>query len=251
VTPVRRVRGLCVIAAAVLATVLLAGCKVDTRVEVTMRRDGSGTVKARIMLDAQAVQRLTADVHLDRAVPLADVRAAGWKVSPWVIAPHGGRVLTLTHDFVDQADLEQRLVDLSGPKGILGGARITRSHGWFRAKESITIAADLRHVGAGVRSDPKLAARLRDAGLDLGTLDAQLRSRLNQSLRVTIYVIAPDGESNIVHLTAGNRGSVTAWSEQTDTTRIVLLAAGVGILFLEIVVMAVILVTRWRRRRTS
>ena len=47
VTPVRRVGGL-----ALVAAVLRAGCKVDARVDVTLRADGSGMVTARVALDA-------------------------------------------------------------------------------------------------------------------------------------------------------------------------------------------------------
>ena len=49
VTPVRRVWGLLLVAA-----VLLAGCKVDARVDITLRADGSGSVAAKVTLDAEA-----------------------------------------------------------------------------------------------------------------------------------------------------------------------------------------------------
>jgi hypothetical protein len=118
VTPVRRVIGLLL-----AAMVLCAGCKVDARVDVTLRADGSGTVTARVRLDADAVRRLTTRASLDQAVPLDDVRTAGWTVSGWKTS-HGATTLTLSHDFVGQTDLARRLSDLVGPTGVLRDARV-------------------------------------------------------------------------------------------------------------------------------
>src|SRR5204862_324015 len=73
-----------------LAALLCAGCKVDARVDVTLHADGSGTVRARVALDADAVQRLTRHASLDKAVPLGDVRAAGWAVSGWTTSGGAG-----------------------------------------------------------------------------------------------------------------------------------------------------------------
>src|SRR3954451_3682783 len=130
-TPVRRVAGL-----VLAAVVLCAGCKVDARVDVSLRADGSGTVTAHVRLDADAVRRLTARVSLDEAVPLDDVRTAGWTVSGWTTSD-GAATLTLSHDFVGPADLARRLSDLIGPTGVLRDARLTRSRSWLSAKDSI------------------------------------------------------------------------------------------------------------------
>src|SRR5262245_56575128 len=93
-TPVRRVAGLVCVAA-----LLCAGCKVDARVDVTLRADGSGTVTARIALDRDAVRELTRHSSLAQAVPLDDVRAAGWTVSGWRTSD-GAATITLSREFV-------------------------------------------------------------------------------------------------------------------------------------------------------
>src|SRR5205085_589102 len=82
---------------------------------------------------AEAVQRLTSQGSLTSAVPLDDLRNAGWRVSAWKRDRSGGAAITLSHGFVSQVDLARRLADLTGPNGALRDPRITRTRGWFGA----------------------------------------------------------------------------------------------------------------------
>jgi hypothetical protein len=234
-----------------LGVVLLAGCKVDARVDVTLRADGSGTVAARIALDADAVQRLTTHAPLAEAVPLDDLRNGGWKVSAWKRGRSGGEAITLTHEFVGQSDLARRLADLTGPGGALRDPRITRTRGWFGAKDAISVVVDLRHLSAGVRSDAELAARLTAAGLDVNTLDAQLRAELSDALHVTVAVHAPGGQARTIELEAGGHETAGASQSQIYVRRIGLLAGGGALLLLALVIMAASLRSKSRPRRTS
>ena len=245
-TPVRRVWGL-----ALVAAVLLAGCKVDAGGDVTVRPDGSGTVAARVALDADAVQRLTTHAPLATAVRLDDLRTAGWRVSSWKRDHAGGAAITLTHAFVGQAGLERRITDLAGPRGVLRDPRITRTRGWFGAKDAISIAVDLRGITAGVRSDAQLAERLKAAGIDVSTLGSQLSAQLKQALHVTVDVHAPGGHAHSVTLVAGGHATVAAAQSQTYTNRMALLAGGALLLLLALVVTAASLRSTSRRRRTS
>jgi hypothetical protein len=246
VTPVRRVRGLLLV-----AVVLLAGCKVDARVDVTLRADGSGTVAAKVTLDAEAVQRLTTGGSLESAVPLDDLRNGGWHISAWKRDPAGGAAITLSRVFVGQDDLARRLADLTGSKGALRDPRITRTREWFGGTDKIAVTVDLRDIGAGVKSDAELAKRLQAAGLDVNTLDAQLTSELKDALHVTVAVHAPDGSSRTLALKAGGHGTVAASQSQTYARRLALLAAGAGLLLLALVITAASLRSRSRPRRTS
>jgi hypothetical protein len=245
-TPVRRVCGLLAV-----ALLVLTGCKVDARVDVKVRADGSGTVTARIALDADAVKRLTPTAPLAQAVPLADMRAAGWNVSGWTKVSDGGASVTLTHEFVGQDDLARRLRDLAGENGVLGDPKITRTRSWFGATDSVQINADLRHLSTGVRADPGVAKALTEAGVDVDALDKQLRGQLGKSLTLTLVVHAPGGESSEVRVKAGTVGAAGASSSHTYTDRIVLLAIGVVLLLLALVLTAVSLIARSRRRRAS
>jgi hypothetical protein len=246
-TPVRRVWGVVLV-----SVVLLAGCKVDARVDVTLQPDGTGTVAARIALDAGAVRRLTShDGPLARAVPLADVRAAGWTVSKWTTIAGGGEAITLTHAFVGQPDLTRRIADLAGTGGVLRDPRITRQRGFLDSQDAIAVTVDLRHLSTGIRSDAELAKRLSDAGLDVNTLDAQLHSQLVGALHVTVVVHAPGGTSKTVQLVAGGHATVSASTSHTYARRVELLAAGALLLVLALMIMAASMASKSRRRRTS
>src|SRR6185369_4336588 len=120
----------------------------------------------RVTLDADAVRQLTRHVPLSKAVPLDDVRAAGWDVSGWKTSG-GAATITLSHDFVGQADLARRLADLVGPTGVLRDARLERSRSWLEAKDSVAVTGDLRHLSAGVKADTALARNLTAAGVDV------------------------------------------------------------------------------------
>jgi hypothetical protein len=234
----------------VVALLVLAGCKVDARVDVTLRADGSGTVTARVTLDADAVRRLTARASLDQAVPLADVRAAGWTVSGWKKSD-GAATLTLSHDFVGQADLARRLSDLVGPTGVLRDARLTRSRSWLSAKDSIAVTGDLRHLTTGVKSDVALSKNLAAAGVDVNALDARLRSQLEKAFSLTLAVHAPDGRTKTVELRAGDQATAVASSTRARDARVVLVIVGAALLLLALVITAASLVATRRRRRAS
>ena len=233
-----------------LAALLCAGCKVDARVDVTLRADGSGTVSARVTLDADAVQRLTRHAPLDRAVPLDDVRAAGWTVSGWKTSD-GAATITLSHDFIGEADLARRLADLVGPTGVLRDAHLTRSRSWLSAKDSISVTGDLQHLSTGVKADAALSRNLAAAGVDVNALDAQLRSQLDQAFSLTLAVHAPDGRTQTVELRAGDQATVVASSSRTHTSRVGLVAVGVLLLLVALVLTAASLVATSRRRRAS
>ena len=197
------------------------------------------------------MRRLTTHAPLTEAVPLDDLRRAGWQVSTWKPVSGGGAAITLTHEFVGQSDLARRLADLTGPDGALRDPRITRTRSWFGGKDAISVVVDLRHLSAGVRSDAELAARLQAAGLDVNTLDAQLRAELSDALHVTVAVHAPGGTSHTIELAAGGHETAGASQSQIYVRRISLFAAGGALLLLALVIMAASLRSRSRPRRTS
>lgn len=245
-TPVRRVCGVLLV-----SVVLLAGCKVDARVDVRMNADGSGTVTAQITLDHVAVARVAPTPSLEQAVRLDDLRAAGWTVSAWKPAANGSRTITLTHPFTGQQDLANRLDDLGGANGVLGDPKIRRTHSWFGATESVQLNADLRHLSTGIRSDPGVSKALTDAGVNVDALDAQMRGELGKSLTFTIAVRAPDGETSELQVKPGTVGTASAQSSQVYAKRVVLLVIGGTLLLLALVLTGASLLAKSRRRRAS
>jgi len=224
--------------------VLLAGCKVEARVDVSMRSDGSGTITTTIMLDRDAVSRLGSS-----GVRLEGLKAAGWRVSE--AAAGGGRRYTLTHAFVDEADLARRFRDLVAATGVLRAPEITRVRRWYDARETIALTVDLRHLSTGIRSDAALTQRLTAAGLDVQQLDEQLRSDLGHALTVTAVVHAPGGETRSVTVVAGQDARVSASSAQTYTGRVVLVVVGAALVLVAGALTAASLLATSRRRRRS
>lgn len=241
-TPARRV-------GAVLALVVLfAACKADVRVDIAVRSDGTGTVGVEVALDADAVRRLTAFTPLDEAVPLDDLRAAGWDVSAWRTTPDGGASITLSHEFTGQADLERRLADLA-TNGALSDAQLVRERGLFRSRDEVSVRLDLRALAAGVRSDAALAENLRAAGIDVDALDAELTDQLRDALTLEVAVHAPDGTTRTVAVEAGETGRAAVTATAFDRERVVLLVAGVVLAVASLVLLAIASASKRRARR--
>jgi hypothetical protein len=192
VTQVRRVTA---VVGLIVLVVLLAGCNVDTRFEITMRDDGSGTLRTTITVDADAVQRLGGSTNLAQTVPLDDLRAVGWTISAWTRGARSSETVTLSHPFVDQRDLARRVVDLAGPHGILQDPMVTHDRGWFSTRDALSIVVDVRSPSVDIVHDAPLAARLRAAGVDPALLEAQLAVQLKSALHVTVVVHLPGGRT--------------------------------------------------------
>ena len=207
------------------------------RVDVTLQRDGSGTVTARVALDPDAVQHLTSTAPLAKAVPLDDLRAAGWRVSPWRVDAHGA-VITFRHAFVGQDDLARRLADLAGRHGVLQDARVTHDRGWFTSSD-----------GVGVTVDPQLAARLRAAGVDVAALDRRLQSELRNALTVQVVVHAPAGHTHSVTVRTGGQARASATSTRFELDRAITLGLGGALAFLALLFFGAAGVGKRRERR--
>jgi len=179
----------------VALVVLLAGCNVDARFEITMRDDGSGTLRTTLTVDADAVQRLGGSTDLAQAVPLDDLRTGGWTISAWTRGASNSETVTLSHPFADQRDLSRRVLDLVGPHGILQSPMVTHDRGWFSSRNALSIVVDVRSPSVDIVHDAPLAARLRAAGVDPALLEAQLAVELKSALHVSVVVHLPDGRT--------------------------------------------------------
>jgi hypothetical protein len=241
----RRVWALCAIGVALL----LAGCRVDARVDITLDDDGSGTVRTTLVFDRDAMSRLGGAQKATRQFPLDDLRAAGWEVSAFVRRPKNTTTLTLTHDFQGQAELERLLADLVGEKGALREARITRDRGWFRAHDDMSLVVDMRAPASGIGSDEDLRARLRAAGLDPDALDKQLSAELRDSLHVTVALHLPGGTERVYDATTGTIATVSASRSHTDYDRMVKLGIAVALAVLALLFLSAASVSARRRRR--
>jgi hypothetical protein len=218
----------------VALVVVLAGCRVDTRVDISVRADGSGTLQTTITLDADSVARLGGASTLGQNVPLDDLRAAAWTVSPWKRRAAGSETITLAHAFVDSVDLARRVVDLAGPHGFLRNAEFSLGSGWFRWRDALSIVVDVRSPSVDIVSDRPLAARLRAAGLDPARLQAQLAVQLKSALHVSVVVHLPDGHTESYDAATGSTRTVRVTSGGTDWNRITELGIGLTLALLAV-----------------
>jgi hypothetical protein len=231
-----------------LAVVLLAGCRVDARLDVSLKGDGSGVLRSTLTLDADAMAQLGGPQSAAKQIRLSDLQAAGWTVSGW-----NHDAITFAHDFHGQSELAQRLADLVGPHGVLRDPHITRERGWLDSSDAVSMVVDMRAPATGIGSDADLKARLRAAGVDPAVLDAQLTSQLRSALHLTVVVHLPDGQTRTFQATNGTVTTVTAAHSHRDWDRIVKIgiAAALALLGALFLLAASVSARRNRRRRAQ
>ena len=229
--------------------VLLAGCRVDTRLDVSMRDDGSGTLRTTITLDADAVQQLGGPATFAQMVPLDDLRAVGWTISPWTRASRGSQTISLSHPFVDQRDLVRRVVDLAGPHGIVRNPTVSRERGWFSSRDTLSVVVDVRSPTVDIVHDAPLAARLRAAGYDPALLESQLATQLVTALHVSVVVHLPSGHTESYDAAPGSVKTLRVADGGTDWDRVTRFGIGVTLALLAVLFLLAAIVGARRNRR--
>ena len=118
--------------AALLAALLLTGCKVDARVAIEAESNGTGDVTAVVTLDEAAA---TAVGALDEHVMVDDLRDAGWTV----IVGESRITATKRYDHPDEASV--LLQEIGGP--LVSRARVTRDAGFAKTTTDVDVELDL------------------------------------------------------------------------------------------------------------
>jgi hypothetical protein len=107
-----------------LVALVLAGCRVDVAVDLTMAQNGSGTLTLTVTADRQVVEStpgLAADLRLD------DLTDAGWTTDGPVGTDDGGLSLELRHTFQTPEQATALLASLNGTDGPFKALLFTRS----------------------------------------------------------------------------------------------------------------------------
>lgn len=221
-----------------MLAVLLAGCRVDTRVEVTVHKDGSGVLVAKVTLDGEAVARIGGVEKASQQIPVEDLEAAQWKVGPWVNGEGGGVSRDFEHAFDSQADLANRLTDLFGANGAVRSPQFSRQKGWLKVKSELELLVDVQAPSTGIGSDNDLKARLALAGVNVESLDAQLTDELRDGLHLTVVATLPDGTKRTYEAQRGSvrtfraEESITNWDRSIKLGIALCLSAIAGTFFL-------------------
>jgi hypothetical protein len=203
-----------------------------------MRPDGSGTLQASVALDPDAVQAAEAGgATLDQRVRLADLHAAGWTVSPWVVAKNGGATLTVTKRFQSPAQVAGIARELSGTSGPLRNFGAARGAAWAGLGHRATLrgTVDLTAAQPGVTTDQQLVASLAGQHVDVNAINLQLLAQLRSSVSVRVVADLPGGRRTIT-VPAGKRQQLDAAATTVDPVRVVLLGVAVALAFLAAVV---------------
>jgi hypothetical protein len=212
----------------VVACLLLAGCKVDTTLTIDVHDDGSGSVRVRLALDADAVQNAQAGGGmLEDRVRLGDLQAAGWTVTPWRRAQDGSATVSLRKNFANAGDLAGVVAELSGKDGPLQGVALERNRGFLSTEYKVKGDADLSRLAAGIADDPEVVAQLTGQRVDLAQIDQRLAQQINDAFRLRIRFVFPGGDVTEVKPESGKKVSLATSTSQFDTTRALLLAGAV------------------------
>ena len=227
------------LASIAICAVALAACRVDATVTVRMRHNGGGTVSVAVKLDHGAVR--AAEIgggKLEARVRLADLPAAGWKVTPWVRDRTGGATLTVSKIFNRPAEVASIVREISGPKGPLQHFSASRRASMFTTHWRVNGTVDLRAARVGIASDPQLVANLTAERVDIPGIESRVDASL-KDLHIHAVALLPHEVHRQVSASFGSRGVLAAAADDTNFNRIVLLfggiATGVAALFLLVV----------------
>lgn len=147
------------LALVIALTLVLSACRVDIRVLVDARDDGSGRIAVTVDIDNQAVALmpgLVGDLRVD------DLLASGWTIDGPTPVNNGGVRVVLAYEFESPAEATRALRQINGPNGPLLDPELKRTV--EERDVATTFDATLQFVG-GVEafSDPDLSALLGEA----------------------------------------------------------------------------------------
>ena len=160
----------------------LTGCQVTLAAGVDAAPDGSGTVRAAVGFDDEALAQVgdpRTELRLD------DLRQAGWTVVGPRKEKDGLTWVRAGKRFATPEDAGRVAAELSGPSGPFRDIRLQRSRSFFKTKTMLTGVVDLSNGLAGL-SDPDLQAKLgeTDVGLDVDALRRRFGPSADEAVRV-------------------------------------------------------------------
>lgn len=218
--------------AAVLALVATS-CKVDVRLGIRARENGSGEVQARFVLDDDARDVLGGD--LEEQLRVADLVQAGWEVD--VDENDDGAEIRASRSFATPRELTGVIGQLSGEAGPFRDFRLDRNRSAFRTDFEFTGMVDLEGGVGATTLDPgdeDVASEVEEQGVELEELRAYLSERMDAGFNIEVVAEMPgEGSHNAPSELAGEPrwqplpGEVielSASSSELDLDRVVLVA---------------------------
>lgn len=182
-----------------LACVLvLASCRVDSTVSITVDRDGSGSLEVVVVADKDIIDQVP---RLANDLNFGDLVKNGWKLTGPEPTDEGGLRVALTHEFANETQASALLMQLNGNRGPFRDVRLTREG---KSRDSVWKLTGRLEVTGGLQAfaDDQLLQvvgatpyeqTVKDAGLDLGkAISLQVNAVLPGKVQSTTGV-AQDG----------------------------------------------------------
>lgn len=248
-------------AALACAALLFTSCKVDVHLGVRVAENGSGAVRARFVLDQDALEAVGGD--LAGRLRVADLVQASWKVE--VDDTEGGGAEAVAEKaFARPEELTAIIDELSGDVGPFREFVLRRDRSLFRTEFTFKARVDLKSgVGPSTLdpADEGIAAELADEDVEVEELGEFLAERVDRAFGFEVVVDLPGEGSNNAPKHVGDDprwaprvGEVVelkAESSETDLDRIALVVIGGVLTVAAVAAVGVFTGWRFRRRRAS
>jgi FMN phosphatase YigB (HAD superfamily) len=227
-----------------LLLVAAAGCRVDGKVAVDLKDDGSGTVVVTVHLDKEAAAQVP---HLGDELAVADLEKAGWTVTGPTKGDDGSLTVRASKPFDTPAEGEQVLHEVAGKSGLLTDIDVRSDRSFGRTEQRLAVTVDTTD-GLASLGDASLTKLL---GKPLGGVLEQVQQRTGTSAaaQATLGVdlkMTGKHESATVPFTA--KAPVPVAVSGTLWRAVPLALAGLALVLL---VWGLVAFVSWARRRTG
>ena len=193
-----------------VALVVLTGCKVDIRIDVTAEDTGAGTIQVTVDVDNVLV---TLVPGIANDVQFEDLVASGWTIEGPIQVNNGGLRVILKYPFASPAEATQALNQINGPNGPLINASLKRTVSGRQVATTVDATAQLIG-GLEAFSDAALTAAIGETPW-LGTARKLEIENPTDALTITLVVRLP---GDIKKTTGNESGGGVVWDVPTDGT---------------------------------
>ena len=181
----------------VISVMVLAGCHVDTTVDISMKADGSGRITLTAVADAEVVNQapgLAEDLRFD------DAETAGWTVTGPTETSDGGLRVELTHPFANPEEASALLQSINGSGGPLHSVALSRRVD--PDGTTVSLVGSLRIDGLTAFADPDVLAAV--GATPYADQIAASSQGPSQAVGVTVRATLPGKLSSATGTISGN-----------------------------------------------
>lgn len=242
-----------------LVLVVAAGCQVRTEVAVDVGEDGAGTISVSVGLDDDAVSQvpdLASELRLD------DLGATGWEISGPAEEADGLSWIRATKRFGTPEEAGSVLAEIAGDDGPFQDFEVTRSRSFAKTSYGFSGSVDFSK-GLESFGDEALAAELdgQPLGESVAAIEERIGTVIDDAFTFRVAVRLPGSVDSNAPTHASNGAvweprlsearaiSLTASSEVTRTSSLVLTGVAVVAGLAAVLVAIGVPLSRRRRRR--